>query len=82
MNRENIMIEIFRLLENKYIKLCEEIDSLLLKNSYTVNDVKKIIEQYNIIFSNIKYSFPLSIKKKIQKQFIDNKILPLVMIEL
>lgn len=75
-------IETFRIQENKYITLEKEIDKLLINNSYTVDDLKNIIEQYNIIFSTIKYSYPLSLINKIKNQFINNKILPLLMVEL
>jgi hypothetical protein len=70
--------EVFKQMSNKMNKLSHSIDDILTNdiNNCDVDDIRKIISDYDILNESMVYIYPTRIKKQIIKRFKNSKTLP------
>jgi hypothetical protein len=68
----------FKSLNIKYIKLTHYIEDKITNEleNCTKEDIRQIINDYDIICENLEFSYPGFIKKRIKKRFFGKKTLP------
>jgi hypothetical protein len=70
-------IQSFHQLQSKFNKLSHQIESKLNDTeNISIDYVNSILEDYDVIYDNIEFNFPNSIKKRIKKQYEGKLSLP------
>ena len=70
-------IQSFHQLQSKFNKLSHQIESKLNDpENISIDYVNSIVEDYDVIYDNIEFNFPNSIKKRIKKQYEGKLSLP------
>jgi hypothetical protein len=70
-------IQSFHQLQSKFNKLSHQIESKLNDpENISIDYVNSIVEDYDVIYDNIEFNFPNSIKKRIKKQYDGKLSLP------
>jgi len=70
-------IQSFHQLQSKFNKLSHQIESKLNDpENISIEYLNSIVEDYDVIYDNIEFNFPNSIKKRIKKQYDGKLSLP------
>jgi len=70
-------IQSFHQLQSKFNKLSHQIENKLNDpENISIDYVNSIVEDYDVIYDNIEFNFPNSIKKRIKKQYEGKLSLP------